>query len=193
MTVLDFSLYQGDQQKLAFLVENIALSYFIHTLIYTLFGVILVLLVLALHDRLHRGSPDVMRVASIFGLIWAALVVASGMIANAGNATAVELFTEQPDQAVTLWLSVLAIQEALGGGNELVGGLWLLLLSAAALRQGAFHPVLNYLGALAGVAGILTLVPALSVFTSVFGLAQIVWFGWIGTELLREPNPHVLA
>jgi prepilin signal peptidase PulO-like enzyme (type II secretory pathway) len=108
------------------------------------------------------------------------------MIANIGNATVVGLFSENQDQAVLLWLALGTVQEALGGGNEIVGGLWVLLLSWAALRSEKLPKVLNYLGVLVGLAGILTVVPAFAVLMEVFGLGQIVWFAWLGVVMLRE-------
>ncbi len=188
LTVLDPSGYDGHVQKVAFLADNQVASYIANLLIYVVFGVVLVVLVLALHARLKKGSPAIMQTATAFGLIWAGLVIASGMIANIGNSTVVGLFSENQDQAVSLWLAIITVQEALGGGNEIVGGLWVLLLSWAALRAGKLPKVLNYLGVLVGLAGILTVVPAFDVLMDVFGLGQIVWFAWLGIVMLRE-NP----
>ncbi len=190
LTILDPSGYVGHVQQVAFLADNQVASYIANLLIYVVFGVVLVVLVLALHARLKNGSPAVMQTATAFGLIWAGLVIASGMIANIGNSTVVALFSENQDQAVSLWLAIITVQEALGGGNEIVGGLWVLLLSWAALRAGKLPKVLNYLGVLVGLAGILTVVPAFDVLMDVFGLGQIVWFAWLGIVMLRE-NPSV--
>ena len=188
LTVLDPSGYDGHVQRVAFLTENQVASYIANLLIYVLFGVVLVVLVLALHARLKSGSPAIMQTATVFGLIWSGLVIASGMIANIGNSTVVGLFSENQDQAVALWLAISTVQESLGGGNEIVGGLWILLLSWAALRAGKLPMVLNSLGVLVGLAGILTVVPAFDVLMDVFGLGQIVWFAWLGILMLRD-NP----
>ena len=186
LTVLNPSGYEGRVQRVAFLAENQVAAYIGNLLIYVVFGVVLVVLALALHARLKDGSPAIMQTATAFGLIWAGLVIASGMIANIGNATVIGLFSENQDQAVLLWLAIGTVQEALGGGNEIVGGLWVLLLSWAALRSDKLPKVLNYLGVLVGLAGILTVVPAFAVLMDVFGLGQIVWFAWLGVVMLRE-------
>ena len=188
LTVLDPSGYDGHVQRVAFLAENQVASYIANLLIYVVFGVVLVVLVLALHARLKSGSPAIMQTATVFGLIWSGLVIASGMIANIGNSTIIGLFSENQDQAVALWLAISTMQESLGGGNEIVGGLWVLLLSWAALRAGKLPKVLNSLGVLVGLAGILTVVPAFDVLMDVFGLGQIVWFAWLGILMLRD-NP----
>ena len=186
LTILDPSGYEGEVQRIAFLADNLVASYIAYLLIYVVFGVVLVVLALALYARLKDDSPVVMQTATAFGLIWAGLVIASGMIANVGNATVVSLFSENQDQAVLLWLTITTVQEALGGGNEIVGGLWVLLLSWVALRANKLPKVLNYIGVMVGLAGILTVIPNLDVLMDVFGLGQIVWFAWLGIVMLRK-------
>ena len=89
-------------------------------------------------------------------------------------------------QAASLWLAVNSVVTGLGGGNEIVGGLWVLLVSWAALRAGGLPRALAYLGLVLGVAGILqTAVPALEVLGAIFGLGFIVWFVWLGIVLVR--------
>jgi len=113
------------------------------------------------------------------------LVIASGMVSNIGLAVALELSVQQPEQAMTLWRTINAVVEGLGGGNEIVGGLWVLLLSIAALNGKALPTTLNYLGLFVGVVGILTIYPA-DIFTEIFGISQIVWFSWLGVVLLTS-------
>lgn len=54
------------------------------------------------------------------------------------------------------------------------------------MRAGEFPRLLNYIGLLVGVAGILSAIPALGeIGGAIFGLGQIAWFVWIGIDLLR--------
>jgi hypothetical protein len=186
LTVLDPAGYVGHAQKVAFLADNQVSLFIANLLIYVVFGVVLVVLVLALHARLKNEAPATMRTATAFGLIWAGLVIASGMIANIGNSTVIALFSENQDQAVSLWLAMSTLQEALGGGNEIVGGLWVLLSSCAALRAAKLAKVLNYIGVLVGLSGILTAVPTFDVLMDVFGIGQIVWFTWLGIVMVQK-------
>ncbi len=86
-------------------------------------------------------------------------------------------------------LSMLYVPEALIGRVEVVGGIWMLLVTWAALRAGGLPRTLAYLGLVLGVAGILqTAVPALEVLEvlgAIFGLGLIVWFVWVGSIMLR--------
>jgi len=123
--------------------------------------------------------------ATAFGLIWAAVVFASGMVFNIGMETVIDLHGKDPTQAESVWLAVNSVALGLGGGNEIVGALWILLLSWAALRAGGLPRVLNYLGVVISVAGLLTLIPALELMGIIFGLGSIVWFVWVGIVMLR--------
>ncbi len=174
-------------EQVEFLADNQAIMYTWHLIIYVAFGVFLVVLTLALYERLKAGSPAIAQTATAFGLIWATLVIATGMVQNIGAAVVVDLHDQGSAQAVPVWLSLAFVTDGLGGGNEIVGGLWVLLVSWAALRTGALPTALNYLGVVASVAGILTVVPALGdVGGAVFGLGLIGWFFWLGIVLLRS-------
>tara|TARA_R100001443_G_scaffold113498_1_gene128298 strand:- start:24075 stop:24743 length:669 start_codon:yes stop_codon:yes gene_type:complete len=172
-------------QKFAFLAENQGILSIVTFTIYVLFGILLAVLVLALHERLKVNTPILSQMAAIFGVVWVGLVIASGMVSNIGLAVALELSVQQPEQAMTLWRTINAVVEGLGGGNEIVGGLWVLLLSIAALNGKALPTTLNYLGLFVGVVGILTIYPA-DIFTEIFGISQIVWFSWLGVVLLTS-------
>jgi len=79
------------------------------------------------------------------------------------------------------------VEVGITSGNELVGSLWVLLLSVAALRTGQLNRGLNTLGVVLGVAGMLTIVPALyDSLVMVFGPGMIVWSIWLGIVLLRQ-------
>jgi len=82
-------------------------------------------------------------------------------------------------------LSMLYVPEALVGRVEVVGGIWILLVTWATLRAGRHPRALNYLGVVVGVAGVLTVVPALDVLVTVFELGQFVWVVWLGIVWFR--------
>lgn len=178
-----YSAEAGVAEKLAYLAEQKVPLYLVYLFGYVVFGAALVVLVLAVHERLKAGSPVLARAASVFGLLWAGLVIAAGMIANVGLLTAVGLAAKDPNRAYSLYATINVVVEGIGGGNEIVGGLWLLLLSIAALGNG-FPRALVGLGLLVGTAGVATVVPLESI-KEIFGLSQIVWFVWLGVVLLR--------
>lgn len=177
----------NSEQKLGFALQNKPLFQVWMTFIYVIFGLFLVVLTVALHERLKSGLAGLMQVASAFGLIWAGLVIASGMIAVVGLDVAAALHSQDAAQAASLWVAVGAIQGGLGGSVEVVGGLWVLLISIAALRSRGLPKSLNYTGLVVGAAGTITIVPGLGDLRVVFGLGQILWFAWIGIVMLLRP------
>lgn len=176
----------SNTEKLKFLLQNKTLFQIWILLIYVVFGISLVVLTAAVNERLKKHASALLQIASVFGYIWAALVIASGMIANIGLDTVAKIFLVNEEEATTIWLSIDAVHNGIGGGVEIVGGLWVLLLSYTALKFGEFSKPLNYIGFVVGIAGILTAVPSLGFLGFVFGLLQIVWFVWIGIFLLRN-------
>ena len=173
-------------EKVVILANNQAIASISYLVAYVVFGIFLVVLSLALYERLKAGSPAMAQTATAFGIIWAGLVIASGMVAVIGIGTVVDLYGNDPAQAGSVWLAIESVQRGIGGEIEIVGSLWVLLVSAAALRAGELPRALNYFGVVIGVAGLLTVVPALAALGPVFGLGLIVWFVWLGIFILRS-------
>jgi len=173
-------------QKLDFVLERKALFQTWTIFIYVAFGIALVVLTVALHDRLKDKAHDLMRIATPFGLIWAGLVIASGMVASVGLEAVAAIHPRDVTQATYMWVAISAIQNGLGGGVEIVGGVWVLLISAASFQSAAFPKVLGYLGIVVGLSGVLTVVPMLKDLAMLFGVSQILWFAWIGIVMLRR-------
>jgi hypothetical protein len=158
---------------------------------YVIFGVFLIVLALALYERLKTASPAIIRTATAIGIIWAGALIASSMVANADVAPVVALYGKDPAQAAMTWLAIESVANGLGGTNgEILGGLLTLLVSWAALQVNVLPKGLNYLGILVGVVGIVSTVPGLSDLAGVFGMSQILWFVWLGIVLLRRSPKH---
>jgi hypothetical protein len=176
--------------RVAMLVGHHQSMQVMYLITYVIFGVVLAVLTLALHARLRSREPVLSQSAAVVGLIWAVMLLASGMIFNAGMEAVVKLHGSDATQAVSAWQAIEPVAQGLGGsGGELLGGLWVLLVSVAALRTGALPAALNWLGVIIGVAGLLSVAPPLHAAVYAFGLLQIVWFIWLGIVLLRTRAP----
>jgi hypothetical protein len=177
-------------QIVAFLAHNQAILRGWYLIIYLVFGVSLIFLPLALYERLKAGSPALVQAVITFGLIWAVLVIVMGTLSIKDLSTVGKLYGENPAQAATVWLTLNSVENGLGnnGGETMVNALWFLLLSWAALRARELPRGLNYLCAVTGVAGILSVVLALPALTFIYALGLIAWFDWLGIVLLRS-NP----
>jgi hypothetical protein len=171
----------------AFLVDNQLILHVWYAVIYLVFGGALVVLAPAIHDRVRSGAPTMARVGTIFGLIWATLMFAVGMTAIVGGDIVATLAASDGDRATAVWDTTRLLMEGMGGGIEIVGGLWIGLVSVAGLRSRTLPVWLNRIGVLTGVAGVATTsMLAPDVVTSVFGAGCIVWFTWLGIHLVRR-------
>jgi hypothetical protein len=195
LTILAPTGYGSDEpgQVVAFLANNQAFIRVWYLIIYLVFGVSMIFLALALYERLKAGSPALAQAVITLGLIWAVLIIVNGTLSINNVSTVVKLYGENPAQAATVWLTLDSVETGLGanGGETMVSALWLLLLGWVALRAKELPRILNYLGVMIGIAGILSVVlePALA---AVYGLGLIIWFVWLGIVMLRRsPVPVV--
>jgi hypothetical protein len=110
-----------------------------------------------------------------------------------GFSEVARLYEQNPAQAETVWVTLKIVEHGIVSGNELTGGVWVLLLSWAALRTGKLNKALNLLGTAIGAAGILTLIPPLTEAAEIFfGLGMIIWFAWLGGVFLRKNSEKIL-
>lgn len=182
----DYQSATDPAEKVAALVAGHDGMRVMYLVTYVLFGVVLAVLALALHRRLREGAPLLAQVATVAGLVWAVMLVASGLVFNAGMDAVVGLSASDAAQAASVWQAVEPVAQGLGGaGGELLGGLWVLLVSVAALRTRALPRALGRLGVAVGAAGLLSVAPALGDLAYLFGLLQIAWFVWLSVVMLR--------
>ncbi len=186
LLVVDYLSADGAAEKVALVVSNYASLYVMYLVTYVFYGLALGVLAFALYDRLQAHAPATMRAATAIGLLWSVALVASGMVFNYGMTTVVALAKTDPTQAQLTWQAIEPIAQALGGaGGEILGGLWVLLVSAVALRSGALPRLLGWFGVVVGVAGLSSVVPPLHDAAMVFGLMAIAWFFWVGVVLTK--------
>ncbi|MCK0473969.1 hypothetical protein [Halalkalibacter sp. APA_J-10(15)] len=169
-----------------FLQEGQLLFAISYSLGYLVFGVLLAITLQSLQHSLPVENSALASLADRFGSIWVMLMMASGMTYLIGMDRLIHLVSIDPVQAQALYHSLGLIIEALGGGIELVGGLWVLLLSIAGLKQNWLPKTLHLLGLLIGCIGILTVMHIVPYLKDAFGLLQLIWFIWLGVLLLKH-------
>jgi hypothetical protein len=154
---------------------------------YWVSGFCMVVVALALYERIKSGNPAIMQIATVLGIIWAGLIIGSGNLMMHGFEQIAQLYAANPAQAETVWLALGIVENGIVSANELIGGLWILLLSWSALQTKALPRTLNYFGLIIGAAGIISIVPVITeIAVTIFGLSMIVWFAWLGIVLLRS-------
>jgi hypothetical protein len=175
-------------ESVDFLVSHQTTLFVWYSIMFLVFGVAIIPLARSLRERLVDVSPELADIGAVFAFIWAGLMFATGMTHNIGLAAVADLDETDPAAAEALWSSISTVTDGLGGGNELVGGMWILLVSLAAWSSKRLPKGLNVLGIVSASAGLVTLVPGLSDVGMIFGLGSIAWFAWTGIVLLRNPK-----
>lgn len=193
LVVVDYPGATTAADKVGLIVGHFPSMYVMYLLTYVVFGIAVGVLALTLRERLRSDAQTTVRIATAVGLMWAVVLVASGLIFTYGMTTINDLASTDPANAVVTWRAVETVALALGGaGGELLGGLWVLLISAVVTRGDRLPRRLGWLGLVTGVVGIASVVPPLNDATVAFGLLQIVWFAWLG-GILVATTPTVLA
>jgi hypothetical protein len=188
LLVVDYASAVEPAAKVASLATNHGAMQVMYLITYVVFGIVLSILALALHERLKPAAPALMQTATAVGLIWAVLLVASGLVFNAGMGAVVSVYPANPAQAVSMWQAIEPVSDGLSCvDGEILGGLWVLLVSIAGLRVGAFSRASGWFGVVVGAIGLASMVPPLADAAILFGLVQIGWFAWLGFSMLR-PN-----
>ncbi len=186
LIVVDYLGATTAADKIGLIVASYPSMYAMYLVTYVLFGIVLGVLAFTLYDRLQMHAPVLMRIATAIGLLWAFALTTSGMVFNYGMETIVDLAKTDFIQAQQTWQAIETVAMGLGGaGGELLGGLWVLLISFVALKSRAFPKLIGYLGLVIGVAGLLSVIPPLHDVGMLFGILQIVWLVWLGVVLLR--------
>jgi len=187
LLVVDYPGASTAADKVTLIIDHYPSMYPMYLASYVAFGIAVGVVALALWDRLHTAAPFTVRAATGIGLLWSVALVTSGLVFTYGMTTIDALAATDLPEAVATWQAVEPVALALGGaGGELLGGLWVLLISVAVLRGGGLPKALAWLGAAIGVVGLVSVVPALHDAAIAFGLLEIVWFAWLGVVLLRS-------
>jgi hypothetical protein len=187
LLLVDYQSAVDPAAKVASLATNHGAMQVMYLITYVVFGIVLAVLALALYERLKPAAPALMQTATAVGLIWAVLLVASGLVWNAGMGAVVALYPTNPAQAVSMWQAIEPVSDGLScaGTGEILGGLWVLLVSIAGLRVGGFSRAFGWFGVAVGAIGLASVIPPLKDAAILFGLVQIGWFVWLGFSMLR--------
>jgi hypothetical protein len=186
LLVVDYPGADTAADKVALIGDHYASMYAMYLATYVLFGIAVGVLALALWDRLRVTAPATVRVATAIGLLWSVALVTSGMIFTYGMTTIEPHVATDHARAVLTWQAVEPVALGLGGaGGEILGGLWVGLISLVALRTRTLPRVLAWLGVVIGAVGLVSVIPPLADAAIGFGLLEIAWFVWVGLVLLR--------
>ncbi len=167
--------------QLNFLQEHSSFLYTWYFVIYLVFGFALLIMQFGLSALLPGTALS--RTASLVAFLWAGFVIAAGLVATVGHDMVITLADAHPELAPQAFVSLHLVIDGLGGGNELVGGVWLILVFCASRERQSLPEAIRWGALLVGLAGAATALPPLAGLGAVFGLGGILWFVATGMHL----------
>jgi hypothetical protein len=132
-------------------------------------------LIAALHLRLATVAPKLVRVATAFGLVSVACLLANATLSLAAISQAAQWAQAQPNPGARL----TAMIGAMGLAAIVTNGPWYLLVNWSALKSQTLPKALCYVGLAMGA---LSFVPVLGIIVL---LLSMVWSAGLGLVLLR--------
>jgi hypothetical protein len=201
----------GIGEYFAFYGEHRAIVFVWTYSMYILHGASLIVLVLALRERLKEASPRLSLAAACIGFAWAGFVLLSGFINLWGAEALADLYPKNPGLAETLKEAIAMVALGIDSSDKCLGALWIGLSSLAALialkakaapkaLPGAVQPTaaqptaalpkpLAVAGLVLGAAvfAIGLVLPANDPSASfAFGIGSIFWWTFLGLHMLRR-------
>lgn len=145
-------------------------------IIYLIYGLSLLHLTVTLFFAAKRKTPQTATGFLVMGSIWSGYMLFSGGLAvELINSVAV-LYQNNRELAVKIWITGSLIHESVGGGNELIGAIWVGLISYMVPHQKGISTATKRFGYVTTFSGLCTLFESYEIFSSLFGVALILWF-----------------
>lgn len=179
----------GFKEYMAFLIANKSVVFLWNFFPYLINGSCLVVLVLAIYERLKNDSPRLAKISAIFGFIWTTLIFLSGFIFIHGTEALITVYQKNPAQAEMLKSVLETITLSIDSSDKFLGCLWVGLISLAALKHKVFPKSFNIFGLVISAAGLIsTAIPALTFVSYLFGVGAIIWWLAVGIYMLRKQD-----
>jgi hypothetical protein len=153
-------------------------------------GLSFIVLVLVLHGRLRAAAPYAMSVATAFAVIGGGLFITEGVGTLAVYDELAKIDGVDHSAAVAAYAALGVVILLLNTAGRATFGVFVLISSVVAARDGVISRLLLYVSMLFGIAligGHVTgLSPVSGALNIVMGLLLIVWPVWLGITLLRR-------
>jgi hypothetical protein len=177
------------EQYTVFLTANKPLVYSWHVAMYLINAVCVVILSLALYERIKSEESGLIKIATAFGLIWASFVFLSGFITIHGIDSFIKLYHKNPGQAELLKQTMETITLGIDNSDQFLGCLWVGLVSTAGFKTGRLPKWLSIFGIITGTSGIIGVIfPQIDTVSFVFGSGAVIWWLFLGMMLLKKQN-----
>ncbi len=154
-------------------------------LVFVILGASLIILALALHDRLRRVAPVAMPIGAAAGVIGGALIMLAGFGPATLAADVARIEGQDHQAAVAAYVTNGLVSTRLSWNGMVMFGAFALIVSIVGARVGLLPRLLSYLGILLGI--MLIVGYLLPVWFASIPII-VVWSAWLGIVLFRAES-----
>jgi hypothetical protein len=185
LVLLKYDSATSAAEQLAIISNNSVLVHVTTLHIYVIFSFGIIFLATYLYLKLKHEQPVLSLLSLITGVIWATILIASGFISMA--VTTLLMNGTAASELSSAWQAINIISDALGGGNELMGGVFTGLLSLAMYKARFSGMATSILGALVFIGGTISALPYLAdIGIEIFVISQILWFFVLARDISKN-------
>ena len=177
-----------DPVKMIAVYQTSTMAFWVCYILGILTAILVLLIVLALEERMRSDAPHLMRLAVIAASAFSALY----LTAMIGGFFRNELLAATNDMSA--FRAFLVLHELLGGAATNALGWGFLLIGLVAIRTHRLPQILGYIILIFGIGSILQFVFSVSQFIPgivINALLSFIVFVWLGIYLIRNPEPDI--
>jgi len=172
-------------EQLSIIGNNPVLVHITTLHIYVIFSFGIILLATYLYLKLKDQQQVLGLFSLVSGVIWSTLLIASGFITM--GVTALLMNGTPVSELAAAWQAIDIVSNALGGGNELIGGVFTGLVSLALYKAHYSSLATSLLGTVVFIGGIISALPYLAdVGIGIFVISQILWFFTLAWDIKKN-------
>jgi hypothetical protein len=185
LQLLKYNSATSASEQINIISNNPVLVHITTLHIYVLFSFGIIILATYLYLKLKEKQPTLSLLSLITGVVWSTILIASGFISMA--VTTLIMNGAAASDLASAWQSIDIISDALGGGNELLGGVFTGLMSLTMYKARFSSKVTSILGALVFVGGVVSALPYLAdIGIGIFVISQILWFFSLAKDISKN-------
>lgn len=185
LQLLQYDSANSASEQIEIISNNPVLVHITTLHIYIIFSFGIILLATYLYLKLKDQQSILGLLGLVTGVMWATILIASGFISIA--VTTLLMNDVAASELVSAWQAVDIVSNALGGGNELIGGIFTGLWSLVMYKTHFSTIVTSVLGALVFIGGTISVLPYLAdIGIGIFVISQIFWFFNLARDISKN-------